>query len=412
MQLCRLSSLAVVVAVAACSSPAPEAFSGARVPPAGRIERATASGTLTTLYSFQGQPDGANRQGSIGVFDVCSECKVSIYGSTPAGGTNDAGTIYSLEPQSQSGFTETILLNYTPSTTGSDPDGVVVREKDGSEQLFAFASQGGTHGKGTVIETFRGTAQLSFNGHDGAFPNAGLIHQYKDPIYYATTFAGGRYHRGAIVSIRITRHELFARVLYSFSGKSDGEHPNSGLALFGNRYYGTTAGSKSASGTVYRFVPGQDPTTLYTFHSGITPDGVTVSERSWLYGTTLNGGSTGDGTLYELKPTKSTYTKTILHTFTGGSADGSSPQGSPVFLNATLYGVTSSGGPDGCGTIYSVGPLIPGTYALRYSFACADDGAYPQAPLTVARYTGLLYGTASEGGTANKGVVFSYNPPN
>ena len=153
-------------------------------------------------------------------------------------------------------------------------------------------------------------------------------------------------------------------------------------------------------------------TTLYTFESssdGVTPTGVVAAgyaaPKVVLFGTTVKGGSTGYGTLYELKVNGSTSIKTTLHTFTGSSGDGAFPQG-PL---ASGYGVTKSGGSGGCGTIFSV-DILSGKYTSLYSFTCGDGGAYPEAPLTWygGFYGNFLYGTTSAGGTANEGTVFSY----
>jgi uncharacterized repeat protein (TIGR03803 family) len=412
MQLRQLSSVGFVLVVSACSTLAPQAISGANVPPAAKVERATAKGTVTTLYSFLGQPDGANPQGRVNALTSCTDkCRTAFYGNTSSGGTNGAGTIYVLSGVATSGiYSEKVVLSYTPSMTGSNPTGPVAAHYYGP--LFGTASQGGIDGNGTAIELYRGeTRLLSFDGHNGASAS-GVVCSNRS-VCYVTTFAGGRHHRGAIVSIRASHQKLVPKVVYSFSGKGDGEHPNSLTItdVAGIPYYGTTAGSKSTPGTVYSFVPGQGLTTLYAFKSssdGVTPNGVfplgTSVKNIRLFGTTLKGGSSGYGTLYELEPNGSTITKVTLHTFTGGSGDGAFPQGPLV----SGYGVTKSGGSGGCGTIFSVS-TSSGEYSSLYSFTCGKDGAYPEAPLSGSEVSGLI-GTTYAGGTANKGVIFSYKP--
>ena len=127
MRLREFLSAGFVLAVSGCATLAPQAISDANAPPAARVERATASGTFTTLYSFQGQPDGANPQGSVDVHSIDASRKVftRIYGNTSSGGTNDAGTIYELNATGHGSFSEEVLLNYAPSTTGSDPTGAI-----------------------------------------------------------------------------------------------------------------------------------------------------------------------------------------------------------------------------------------------------------------------------------------------
>jgi uncharacterized repeat protein (TIGR03803 family) len=388
------------------------------------MKRTSASKAFTILYSFQGQPDGADPQGRVSVYHSCTTiCSTKIFGNTSTGGTDNAGTIYSLFSSGRGGFTEQLQLSYTPSETGSGPTGPVIgRSYYGP--FFGMASQGGTFDKGTAVELrgFKGSnAVLSFDRRNGAFPAGGLTRLGSD-TYYTATSAGGRYDRGAIVSITAAHKKLRPKVLYSFSGKSDGEHPNSELTFgfFGSAYYGTTAGSKSAPATVYAYVPGHGLTTLYTFgtsRDGVTPNGVVPvgsTKKIRLFGTTLKGGSSGYGTLYELKPNGSSYTKVTLHTFAGGSADGAYPHGPPIHAGGgrpALWVVTTSGGRGGCGTIFSF-DLSSGEHALLYSFTCGADGAYPEAPIIFdGGYGNLLYGTTSAGGTANDGVVFSFMAP-
>ena len=418
----HLISVGFVLAVSGCSALAPQARGDATLP--ATIARASAN--LTTLYSFQGQPDGATPRGRVSVYHLCTDvCSTMIFGNTSAGGANNAGTIYSLYSANltgQGGFAEKVRLSYTPSTTGSDPTGsVIAHSYDGP--TFGTASKGGADGKGTVVELpgFKGTnAVRSFDGHNGASPT-GLASSNGFYPYYAATFAGGHHNLGAIVLIRVAHNKLRRpEALYSFAGTSDGEHPNSQIGgALGSRFYGTTAGSETVPPTVYEFVPGNGLTTLYTFATseiGVTPTGVipignSSSKKISLIGATLSGGSSGYGTLYELKPQGSAYTMVTLHTFAGGAGDGAHPYGPPVYAGGgSLYIVTANGGSKGCGTIFSF-HLTSGAYGLLHSFKCGKDGANPEAPLTPdLTYDNLIYGTTSAGGTANRGVVFSFTP--
>ncbi len=54
----------------------------------------------------------------------------------------------------------------------------------------------------------------------------------------------------------------------------------------------------------------------------------------------------------------------ILHSFTGGTTDGSVPFGSLIQSGSTLYGMTSSGGSSNDGTIFSITTPEPATLAL------------------------------------------------
>ena len=79
-----------------------------------------------------------------------------------------------------------------------------------------------------------------------------------------------------------------------------------------------------------------------------------------LYGTTTEGGSGGNGTIYRLQPSAkppgsalAPWNETVLHRFTG--SDGASPQGDLTFdQSGNIYGTTTNGGNAGGGVIYEL----------------------------------------------------------
>jgi len=68
----------------------------------------------------------------------------------------------------------------------------------------------------------------------------------------------------------------------------------------------------------------------------------------------------------------------------------------------TLYGTTPDGGATGNGTVFSV--TTSGVEKVVYSFANGSDGAGPLASLVP--FKGALYGTTQNGGTSSEGTVF------
>jgi len=74
--------------------------------------------------------------------------------------------------------------------------------------------------------------------------------------------------------------------------------------------------------------------------------------RSYIFGTTLSGGTYNGGTLFKLD---SKGNETVLYNFTGGG-DGSSPMGALVRdLAGNLYGTTYQGG-SGFGVVFMFTP--------------------------------------------------------
>jgi len=97
----------------------------------------------------------------------------------------------------------------------------------------------------------------------------------------------------------------------------------------------------------------------------------------------------------------------VLHTFSGGGTDGSSPRGDLILSGSTLYGVTNWGGPDNSGVAFSIDTSGSG-FGLLHTFAGGlDDGANPRGTLTLVG--SRLYGLTDNGGDDGLGVIFSMN---
>jgi uncharacterized repeat protein (TIGR03803 family) len=213
-------------------------------------------------------------------------------------------------------------------------------------------------------------------------------------------------------------------VLYTFTGTPDASAPYSALVRDqkGNLYGVTGAGGANRQGAVYEMSPtnggGWTETVLHSFDAngsdGYAPGGgLTFDAAGNLYGTTIFGGTHVFGTVFELSPTRSgLWTETIIYNFTGGN-DGGSPQyGSLVFDGkGNLYGTTQNGGAYGYGVAFelSLSPDSSWTETVLHDFAeDATDGGYPMA--VVFDKTGNLYGTAAQGGSLGRGVIFELSP--
>ncbi len=134
--------------------------------------------------------------------------------------------------------------------------------------------------------------------------------------------------------------------------------------------------------------------------------GVIFDKSGNLYGVTSSGGVNGMGTVYELSPTASgSWTAKVLHTF-GQGTDGQTPTGNLIMDSAgNLYGTTTYGGtgtcattPVGCGTVFELIPGAGGVWTEKrlHSFK-GTDGNYPQSGVIIDA-SGNLYGTTQNGG--------------
>lgn len=203
-------------------------------------------------------------------------------------------------------------------------------------------------------------------------------------------------------------------LLHSFAGNGGaGNSPRAGLVqdAAGN-LYGTTAwGGGFRNGTVFKLDTAGKSTVLHTFSGGSAdgalPEAGLVRDKAGnLYGTTYSGGKPDCGMYYAcgvVFKLDAAGKETVLHSF-ADSPDGANPSaGLTEDAAGNFYGTTTNGGALGTGTIYEINAT--GTESVLYSFAAGSDGAHPVAAL-VRDAAGNLYGTTEYGGTANDGTVF------
>ena len=208
-----------------------------------------------------------------------------------------------------------------------------------------------------------------------------------------------------------------------------GPQRSTGTLVFdksGNLYGTSGAGGATGHGTVFEVkhnLNGSWTTdVLYSFTGGNDGGnpyaGVIFDDSGNLYGTTSGGGSADAGVVFKLSPPSgesTTWTETVLYTFTGGD-DGGNPYGGLLFdKSGNLYGTTDGGGGEiSEGTVFRLMPPTSGsgdwTETVLHTFSGRDDGASPWDGL-IFDGSGNLYGTASGGGTLSQGVVFELIAP-
>jgi uncharacterized repeat protein (TIGR03803 family) len=197
--------------------------------------------------------------------------------------------------------------------------------------------------------------------------------------------------------------------LHSF-GNTDGGFPFGGLvqATNGNLYGTTFQGGTNNDGTVFSITTGGTLATLHSFDGtdGFAPEtGLVQATNGKFYGVTEEGGGPNNyGTVFSITASGAL---TALHVF--GFIDGAFPypalvQGS----NGKFYGTTNGGGGtgcggSGCGTVFSI--TVGGTLTPLHSFD-GTDGSNPVAGL-VQGTNGKFYGTTQYRGANPYGTVFS-----
>ena len=203
-------------------------------------------------------------------------------------------------------------------------------------------------------------------------------------------------------------------VLHAFRGYTGGTSSGSPLLAVNGVLYGVANGGRGPCqcGIVYRlerdgsrnkFAP------IYEFKGqfyrkypdGAYPTGNLVAgAHGELYGVTSSGGSAGSGTVIKLTPSSRGYLESILYSFLGG-ADASQPD-AMILFRGNLFGVGEVGGSASKGAVFELA-LSSSAYteSVLYSFKGGNDGAYPSKVLVDSK--GNLYGITAEGGGGGVG---------
>jgi uncharacterized repeat protein (TIGR03803 family) len=154
----------------------------------GTVFKITPGGTLTTLYSFCAQTNCTD--GSVPHAGLVQSPNGDFYGTTFYGGANDDGTVFKI---TASGVLTTLysFCSQLKCADGANPGAGLTLANDGN---FYGTTSGGViiglqHGDGAVFKITPGgklTTLHSFDGTDGAGPVGGLI-QATNGIFYGTT---------------------------------------------------------------------------------------------------------------------------------------------------------------------------------------------------------------------------------
>lgn len=337
--------------------------------------------------------------------------------------------------------------------------------KDSSGNLFGTLGWGGIYpnagavfeitAAGSYVEIYDFCSAGGTSCTDGETPQGNLIMDTSGNLY-GTTSTGGRGH-GVVYELMppATGTTWTIKLRHKFFGSGDGQMPVAGLSYVGQSsgllydgtspLYGTTQqGGIASNGVVFTLTPAATVSwtenVIYEFCNCGSPvkDGdepstsVVIDGSGNLYGT-ARGGNSGGGVLYELSPSGSSWSESVLYNFCPTSVscpDGESPDANGITLDTSggvvkVWGTTPTGGdltyPGGGGVLYEAyapdGSCTPNTnslwcervvYAFCPSGICAT-GRSPSGGLgpiitNTAPYT--LFFTTTNGGANDDGVLF------
>jgi uncharacterized repeat protein (TIGR03803 family) len=179
------------------------------------------------------------------------------------------------------------------------------------------------------------------------------------------------------------------------------------LALFASCKKSSDNTTTPAATTPVVTPSGGTYTDLYNFNTtkGENPIGDLIISGSTLYGMTGGGGANGFGNIFSVNINGSAYTD--LHDFTNSATDGAFPTADVTLYNGLLYGMTSGGGANGWGVIFSINPNGSGFQVLSSFGSGSNSGSQPTGSLVLSG--NMLYGCAG-GGVNGNGTIFSFNP--
>jgi uncharacterized repeat protein (TIGR03803 family) len=382
--------------------------------------------SFRVIHVFSGQDDGATPLAGLTV-----DAAGKFYGTTSGTGDSTNGSVFKLA-SAGSGWVVTPLNDFHQGGGGARPETKAVIGPAGN--LFGvtyLGGQGDCVGNGScgvvyelqpppnVCPSFlcpwRQIVLYRFNDIPAAgVPESAVVFDGAGNLYGTTAYGGTgvcinsiglNYGCGAVYKLTPSGGGWTETVIYSFQGGNDGQMPAGGLIFdaAGNLYGTTAIGGSSSAGTIFELSPsgsGWTETILHTFHvsDGSFPTGNLIADEFGnLYGAAEGGGANNGGTVFELSQPGS-WTYDLLYSFPRNSG----ASGTLVFDSAgNLYGTTYSGGAYGYGTAYKL-TLSNGSWMETdlHDFQ-GSDGAYPNGGL-VFDSVGNLYGTAAEGGPSNE----------
>jgi uncharacterized repeat protein (TIGR03803 family) len=355
--------------------------------------------SFSTLYNFS---DGSSDGGFVFGAPVIDKSG-NIWGTAESGGADGYGTVWKLSK----GGSISVVHSFA-DTDGAYPY-VGLTQQPGKGNVFGTTYYGGSNGYGTVFEVNSGgTFSTLYNFGASGDPE----YIFSDVVLdtngnlYGTGEEGGADGYGGIWKVSSGTES----VLYSFTDGSDGGFPflgNMHRDAAGD-LFGVSEEGGSGCGTLFEYSAGGTFSVLHAFNCGSDggyATGNILEYKGSLYGTAQEYGDNDYGTVWQYAISTGTFT--VLHAF--DYTDGGFPlggvacqQGKKTVCAGNLFGTTVEGGTDGYGTVWEINSS--GTFTSLHSFA-ETDGAYPYSRPYVNK-AGNVYGTTYYGGSSSYGTVY------
>ncbi len=260
---------------------------------------------------------------------------------------------------------------------------------------------------GTIVTEAQITNLHSFydTGSDGAQPFGSLLKAGK--VLYGMTRVGGRNTDGNIFSVNTDGTNYKDLWDFHANGTSNGAFPDGSLIMVGNKLFGmTSGGGASADGNIFSInTDGTGYKDLMDFNltNGAYPYGTLTNVGSKLFGYTYKGGSNDEGVVFSIDTSGNNFKDIVQFSL----ANGEYPYYGALAASASgkvLYGTTSEGGAHDFGLVYAVD--TDGTHFQDLHDFDFTDGESPYGSVTLSGTK--LFGTTNIGYPSySEGVVYT-----
>lgn len=364
-------------------------------------------------YDFTGA-SGAYPQNSLKLMNG------KMYGTTSGGGANNLGVVFEWDPATNVYIK---LLDLNGVGAGTNGWAFYNNVTPYNNKLYVATVRGGVNDYGTLLmidptlpfgSNTTIVKQLDAASGGNASNNEMIVYNNK---LYGCLYAGGANAQGTLFELDPTGN-IFTK-LVDFNYTPFGASPQGKLVANGTKFLGLcSTGGTNGTGTVYEWDPAS-PTTVVkkynflpnNFDNTVNPGSTLALFNSKFYAVSSAGGFVNQGNLFEYDYAANTVTK--KKTF-NAAENGRIPLGKPVLLNGKIYGICYQGpqeifgSPYGC--LWSYDPSAS-VYSRKVLFEYANNSPKGRAPVSApTAYNNKLYGTTTNGGTSDLGVLYEYDP--